>query len=280
MENQKGCSCWPFKMKAENPDETGSRTNSFQRKKPPWLKLDIPTIQLTPDEPPQAAAPHVGSRVAAVRRSNEAQDKNEFQPVKRVRSVSMPGENPHTHSAAMETSNGYLKPPVEKMAVMQSIKRGTADWFGVSKDGDGGQRWRRRSLQHCSQLFGGLKAQVTLLSLDSLSLSSTDPHPDPDPTPRLSPRHHRYGMQRVVDPLARGRAFRMGDDLDGPGAPQMPLTPGSASLCSFSSSRSALNRLPRRRKRESVAVMSIKAAAALMKVWFLSVYIYRVENIQ
>uniref|UniRef100_A0A3B3XQV2 Inactive rhomboid protein n=1 Tax=Poecilia mexicana TaxID=48701 RepID=A0A3B3XQV2_9TELE len=184
-------------MKAENPDETGSRTNSFQRKKPPWLKLDIPTIQLTPDEPPQAAAPHVGSRVAAVRRSNEAQDKNEFQPVKRVRSVSMPGENPHTHSAAMETSNGYLKPPVEKMAVMQSIKRGTADWFGASKDGDGGQRWRRRSLQHCSQLFGGLKAQVTLLSLDSLSLSSTDPHPDPDPTPRLSPRHHRYGMQRV-----------------------------------------------------------------------------------
>uniref|UniRef100_A0A3B5L342 Inactive rhomboid protein n=1 Tax=Xiphophorus couchianus TaxID=32473 RepID=A0A3B5L342_9TELE len=51
-----------------------------------------------------------------------------------------------------------------------ALLRGTADWFGVSKDGDGGQRWRRRSLQHCSQLFGGLKAQVTLLSLDSLSL--------------------------------------------------------------------------------------------------------------
>ncbi|XP_027894948.1 inactive rhomboid protein 1 isoform X1 [Xiphophorus couchianus] len=301
-------------MEVENPDGAGSRTNSFQRKKPPWLKLDIPTIQLTPDEPPQAAASHVGPHVAAVRRSNEAQDKNEFQPVKRVRSVSMPGENPHTHSAAMETSNVYLKPPVEKMAVMQSIKsekrvhfdrlntvppkgqrhartastgrrrscipkilarrrssipkqiiRGTADWFGVSKDGDGGQRWRRRSLQHCSQLFGGLKAQVTLLSLDSLSLSSTNPHPDPTPKPRPPPRRHRYGMQRVVDPLARGRAFRMGDDLDGPGAPQTPLTPGSASLCSFSSSRSALNRLPRRRKRESVAVMSIKAAAALMK---------------
>ncbi|PWA16151.1 hypothetical protein CCH79_00019449 [Gambusia affinis] len=144
-----------------------------------------------------------------------------------------------------------------------SPSRGTADWFGVSKDGDGGQRWRRRSLQHCSQLFGGLKAQVTPLSLDSLSLSGTDPLPDP--APRTPPPQHRYGMQRVVDPLARGRAFRMGDDLDGPGAPQMPLTPGSASLCSFSSSRCALNRLPRRRKRESVAVMSIKAAAALMK---------------
>ncbi|XP_054913820.1 inactive rhomboid protein 1 isoform X2 [Poeciliopsis prolifica] len=70
-------------------------------------------------------------------------------------------------------------------------------------------------------------------------------------------------MQRVVDPRARGRAFRMGDEPDGPGAPQTPLTPGSASFCSFSSS--ALNRLPRRRKRESVAAMSIMAAAALMK---------------
>ncbi|XP_047465840.1 inactive rhomboid protein 1 isoform X6 [Mugil cephalus] len=106
--------------------------------------------------------------------------------------------------------------------------RGTADWFGVSKDTDSTQRWRRKSLQHCSQLYGGLKAQI-------------------------------------VDPLARGRAFRVVEEVDGLSVPQTPMTPGTASLCSFSSSRSALNRLPRRRKRESVAVMSLKAAAALMK---------------
>ncbi|MEQ2265801.1 hypothetical protein XENORESO_012833 [Xenotaenia resolanae] len=87
-------------MEIENMDETGSRTNSFQRKKPPWLKLDIPTIQLTPDDTPQIA-----------------------QPVKRGRSVSMPGESPHTHIAALEASNNYLKPPVERMPFMQSIKR-------------------------------------------------------------------------------------------------------------------------------------------------------------
>lgn len=72
---------------------------------------------------------------------------------------------------------------------------------------------------------------------------------------------------QIVDPLARGRAFRNVEEVDGFSAPQTPLTPGTASLCSFSSSRSALNRLPRRRKRESVAIMSLKAAAALMKVY-------------
>ncbi|XP_078793231.1 inactive rhomboid protein 1 isoform X4 [Oryzias latipes] len=187
-------------------EETGSRNSSLQRKKPPWLKLDIPTIQLTPDDTP---LPN--------------------QPVKRMRSVSMPGENPQTRTAALESSNNYLKPPLERThPLKQSIKKGTADWFGVSKDSDSTQRWRRRSLQHCSQLYGGLKAQV-------------------------------------VNPLARGRVFRMADEVDGHVVTQSPLTPGAASICSFSSSRSTLNWLPRRRKRDSVAVMSLKAAAALMK---------------
>ncbi|KAM6897671.1 inactive rhomboid protein 1 isoform 3-T3 [Xenentodon cancila] len=228
-------------------DETGSRNSSLQRKKPPWLKLDIPTIQLTPDDAPAVT-----------------------QPVKRLRSVSMPGENPQTCIAALETSNNYLKPPVERVpSFRQSIKKGTADWFGVSKDNDSTQRWRRRSLQHCSNLYGGLKTQVMREleqhSQDNLSLASTET-PPPLYLPPHHPSHHRlYGMQRVVDPLARGRTFRMADEVDGLSGPQTPITPGTASLCSFSSSRSALNRLPKRRKRESVAVMSLKAAAALMK---------------
>uniref|UniRef100_A0A8D3A792 Inactive rhomboid protein n=1 Tax=Scophthalmus maximus TaxID=52904 RepID=A0A8D3A792_SCOMX len=222
------------------------RNSSLQRKKPPWLKLDIPTIQLTPDD----SATHT-------------------QPVKRLRSVSMPGENPQTCIAALETSNNYLRPPLERQpSITQSIKRGTADWFGVSKDSDSTQRWRRKSLQHCRHLYGGLKAQVMremeLHSQDNLSLASTET-PPPIYLPPLHPSHHHYGMQRIVDPLARGRAFRMVEEVGGFSVPQTPLTPGTASLCSFSSSRSALNRLPRRRKRESVAVMSLKAAAALMK---------------
>uniref|UniRef100_A0A673B6T6 Inactive rhomboid protein n=1 Tax=Sphaeramia orbicularis TaxID=375764 RepID=A0A673B6T6_9TELE len=125
------------------------------------------------------------------------------------------------------------------------------DWFGVSKDCDSTQRWRRKSLQHCSQLYGGLKAQV----MREMELHSQD---------NLSLCIHSL-RNIIVDPLARGRAFRMVEEVDGFSVPQTPITPGTASLCSFSSSRSALNRLPRRRKRESVAVMSLKAAAALMK---------------
>lgn len=81
------------------------------------------------------------------------------------------------------------------------------------------------------------------------------------PTPASPP------LRQIIDPLARGRAFRMADDTaDGLSTPHTPITPGAASLCSFSSSRSGFNRLPRRRKRESVAKMSFRAAAALVKV--------------
>lgn len=84
---------------------------------------------------------------------------------------------------------------------------------------------------------------------------------DPAPDSYISP------LLQIIDPLARGRAFRMADDAaDGLSAPHTPVTPGAASLCSFSSSRSGFSRLPRRRKRESVAKMSFRAAAALVKV--------------
>uniref|UniRef100_A0A669BXY4 Inactive rhomboid protein n=1 Tax=Oreochromis niloticus TaxID=8128 RepID=A0A669BXY4_ORENI len=131
--------------------------------------------------------------------------------------------------------------------------RGTADWFGVSKDGDATQRWQRKSLRHCSLRYGKLKPQVIremdLPSQDNISLTSTETPP---------PLY-------IVDPLARGRAFRMVEEVDGYSVPQTPITPGAASICSFTSSRSGLNRLPRRRKRESVAKMSFRAAAALVK---------------
>uniref|UniRef100_A0AAR2IT92 Inactive rhomboid protein n=1 Tax=Pygocentrus nattereri TaxID=42514 RepID=A0AAR2IT92_PYGNA len=133
------------------------------------------------------------------------------------------------------------------------VTEGTADWFGVSKDGDATQKWQRKSLRHCSMRYGKLKPQVIremeLPSQDNISLTSTETPP---------PLY-------IVDPLARGRAFRMVEEVDGYSVPQTPITPGAASLCSFTSSRSGLNRIPRRRKRESVAKMSFRAAAALVK---------------
>uniref|UniRef100_A0A3Q2D488 Inactive rhomboid protein n=1 Tax=Cyprinodon variegatus TaxID=28743 RepID=A0A3Q2D488_CYPVA len=176
-------------------------TSSLQRKKPPWLRLDIPTAQMSLDEPPTF-----------------------------VQVVS-----------------------VEKPLIF--VVRGTADWFGVSKDGDSTQKWQRKSLRHCSLRYGKLKPQVIremdLPSQDNISLTSTE-----TPPPLYVP---------IVDPLARGRAFRMVEEVDGYSVPPTPITPGAASLCSFTSSRSGLNRLPRRRKRESVAKMSFRAAAALVK---------------
>uniref|UniRef100_A0A8C6LA23 Inactive rhomboid protein n=1 Tax=Nothobranchius furzeri TaxID=105023 RepID=A0A8C6LA23_NOTFU len=123
----------------------------------------------------------------------------------------------------------------------------------VLVDGDTTQKWQRKSLRHCSMRYGKLKPQVIremdLPSQDNISLTSTETPP---------PLY-------IVDPLARGRAFRMVEEVDGYSVPQTPITPGAASLCSFTSSRSGLNRLPRRRKRESVAKMSFRAAAALVK---------------
>lgn len=70
---------------------------------------------------------------------------------------------------------------------------------------------------------------------------------------------------QIVDPLARGRAFRHPDEVDRPHAPHPPLTPGVLSLTSFTSVRSGHSHLPRR-KRVSVAHMGFQAAAALLKV--------------
>uniref|UniRef100_A0A8C2EI70 Inactive rhomboid protein n=1 Tax=Cyprinus carpio TaxID=7962 RepID=A0A8C2EI70_CYPCA len=140
---------------------------------------------------------------------------------------------------------------------------GTADWFGVSNDVDATQKWQRKSLRHCTQRYGKLKPQVIremdLPSQDNLSMTSTE---TPPPL-YLPPTQH--GMQRIVDPLARGRAFRNVEEVDGLSIPQTPISPCGVSLCSFTSSRSGFNRPPRRHKRESVAKMGFRAAAALVK---------------
>ncbi|XP_038675377.1 inactive rhomboid protein 1 isoform X1 [Scyliorhinus canicula] len=221
-------------------DERRDSTSSLQRKKPPWLKLDIPAIQPPMEEP-----------------SSNLGQPSRHQPY--LRSVSMPPESTRISSPP----NEHRRPAFQRQtSITQTIKRGTADWFGVSKDSDTTQKWQRKSIRHCSQRYGKLKSHVIremeLPSQDNISLTSTETPPPLYVGPQ-------FGMQKIVDPLARGRAFRMPDDSDGYSVPHTPITPGAASLCSFTSSRSGYNRIPKRRKRESVAKMSFRAAAALVK---------------
>ncbi|XP_052427563.1 inactive rhomboid protein 1 [Carassius gibelio] len=227
---------------AEAEDE--SRNSSLRRKKPPWLRLDIPI------------AP------------NPVEEHNNFlQPGMRnslyLRSASVPTENIQLRCPLVDP-NACRRPSVlRKPSISQTIKRGTADWFGVSNDVDATQKWQRKSLRHCTQRYGKLKPQaireMDLPSQDNLSMTSTE-----TPPPLYVPPA-QHGMQRIVDPLARGRAFRNVEEVDGLSIPQTPITPCAASLCSFTSSRSGFNRPPRRRKRESVAKMGFRAAAALVK---------------
>ncbi|XP_069050711.1 inactive rhomboid protein 2 [Lepisosteus oculatus] len=143
-------------------------------------------------------------------------------------------------------------------SLSQSIRRGTAQWFGVGSDGESQQQeWQRKSLRHCSQRYGRLKAQYRESEMHSQEALSFQGLESPAPCK----------LPKIVDPLARGRAFRYPDETDRPHTPHPghpPLTPGVTSLSSFSSVRSGYARLPRR-KRESVARMSFRAAAALLK---------------
>uniref|UniRef100_A0A674MZQ4 Inactive rhomboid protein n=1 Tax=Takifugu rubripes TaxID=31033 RepID=A0A674MZQ4_TAKRU len=136
--------------------------------------------------------------------------------------------------------------------------RGTAQWFGVGEDGESKQQvWHRKSLRHCSQRYGRLKAQYR----EPDTASSLDQGLDSPGTQRLP---------KIVDPLARGRAFRCPEEMEGrsPRTPHLPpggpITPGITSLSSFTSQRSGYSRFPRR-KRESVARMSLRAASNLMR---------------
>uniref|UniRef100_A0A8C9QFG5 Inactive rhomboid protein n=1 Tax=Spermophilus dauricus TaxID=99837 RepID=A0A8C9QFG5_SPEDA len=133
-------------------------TSSLQRKKPPWLKLDIPAVMPPPAEEPSFLQP--------------------LRCQTFLRSVSMPAETAHVPSPHHEPRRPVLQ---RQTSITQTIRRGTADWFGVSKDSDSTQKWQRKSIRHCSQRYGKLKPQVIreldLPSQDNVSLTSTETPP-------------------------------------------------------------------------------------------------------
>ncbi|XP_010119154.1 PREDICTED: inactive rhomboid protein 2-like, partial [Chlamydotis macqueenii] len=206
----------------------GSRSSSsrLQSKKPPNLSIIIP-----PREAEDNGARKEPFKVPIYRKSKSLQE---------PRSERQPGFRRQT-------------------SLSQSIRKGTAQWFGVSGDWEGKrQQWQRKSLQHCSMRYGKLKPAYRDMELPSQEVPSFQGTESPKPAK----------MPKIVDPLARGRPFRHPDETDRPHTPHHvlpPLTPGVVSLASFNSIRSGYGRLPRR-KRESVAHMSFKAAAALLRV--------------
>uniref|UniRef100_A0A8C0EKZ2 Inactive rhomboid protein n=1 Tax=Bubo bubo TaxID=30461 RepID=A0A8C0EKZ2_BUBBB len=211
----------------------GSRSNSsrLQSKKPPNLSIVIP-----PREAEDDGTRKEPSKVPIYRKSKSLQE-------------------PRSKGCdSSERRPGFRR----QTSLSQSIRKGTAQWFGVSGDWEGKrQQWQRKSLQHCSMRYGKLKPAYRDMELPSQEVPSFQGTESPKPAK----------MPKIVDPLARGRPFRHPEETDRPNTPHHvlpPLTPGVVSLASFNSIRSGYGRLPRR-KRESVAHMSFKAAAALLR---------------
>lgn len=219
-------------------DENGGRLSSvsssrLQSRKPPNLSITIPPPETQPLGEQDSMLPE--------RPKNPAY----------LKSISLQEPRGRWQEGA-EKRPGFRR----QASLSQSIRKGTAQWFGVSGDWEGKrQSWQHRSLHHCSVRYGRLKASCQReLELPSQEVPSFQGTESPKPCK----------LPKIVDPLARGRAFRHPDEVDRAHAPHPPLTPGVLSLTSFSSVRSGLSHLPRR-KRVSVAHMSFQAAAALLR---------------
>ncbi|XP_076149023.1 inactive rhomboid protein 2-like [Alosa pseudoharengus] len=207
------------------PNGSGSQPDSrLKSKKPPSLTIAIPPSQ------------------------EECEAESSKQPLRPSlkKSVSMQQSSEALSEPSAERRRAQFH---RQTSLSQSIRRGTAQWFGVGSDFETKQQvWQRKSLRHCSQRYGKLKPQYCDVP-DGSSMEKLE-----------SPG--AFKMPKIVDPLARGRAFRNPSETDRP--PRTPFTPRITSLSSFSSQRSGYSRLPRR-KRESVARMSIRAASNLIK---------------
>ncbi|XP_072319092.1 inactive rhomboid protein 2-like [Eucyclogobius newberryi] len=222
-------------QEGEEPPLNGGQSNSrLKSKKPPSLVIAIPTTALNMDPDPAK------------------------QPLRSALKKSASGQAPSSVSESFggaEDGNYLTRDRRSKFnrqtSLSQSIRKNTAQWFGVGENCESKQQvWHRKSMRHCSQRYGKLKAEYR----EPEVTTSIEPGPESPTT---------YKMKKIVDPLARGRAFRGADDVDSR-SPKTPHTPGVTSLSSFTSQRSGYSRLPKR-KRESVARMSIRAASNLIR---------------
>uniref|UniRef100_A0A8C6TLX5 Inactive rhomboid protein n=1 Tax=Neogobius melanostomus TaxID=47308 RepID=A0A8C6TLX5_9GOBI len=226
----------------EDPPSNGGQTDSrLKSKKPPSLFIAIPSAEGNMDPDPAKRPLRSALKKSASGRGTSSM------------SESFSGAGDGTYLTRDRRSKFG-----RQTSLSQSIKRNTAQWFGVGENCETKQQvWHRKSMRHCSQRYGRLKAQYR----ESESV---------DQGPESPAAHTAHKMKKIVDPLARGRAFRGADEVDSrsPKTPHSaqsgPITPGVTSLSSFTSQRSGYSRFPRR-KRESVARMSIRAASNLLR---------------
>lgn len=221
------------------PSNGGQSDSRLKSKKPPSLVIAIPPPELMMSHDPakQPLRPSLKKSMSGQASGSQSE-----------------GGGGDRHFSARDRRTKFGR----QTSLSQSIRRNTATWFGVGEDCETKQQvWHRKSLRHCSQRYGKLKAQYR----EPDTVTSIDQGPDSPATQK---------MPKIVDPLARGRAFRCQDEIDSrsPRTPHTaqggPFTPGVTSLSSFTSQRSGYSRFPRR-KRESVARMSIRAASNLLR---------------
>lgn len=133
-----------------------SSSSRLQSKKPPNLSIVIPP----PREAEEDGARKEPSKVPIYRKSKSLQE-------------------PRTKGCdSSERRPGFRR----QTSLSQSIRKGTAEWFGVSGDWEGKrQHWQRRSLQHCSMRYGKLKAAYRDMELPSQEVPSFQGTESPKP---------------------------------------------------------------------------------------------------
>ncbi|XP_059509847.1 inactive rhomboid protein 2-like isoform X2 [Stegostoma tigrinum] len=167
------------------------------------------------------------------------------------KSVSVPDPRHPARDGMLVTKPGVFQ---RQNSVSKTIRRGTAEWFGLGTDCDlDRHNWQRKSWRHCSQRYGKLKAQyqrnMGIPNLESDPFLTVD-SPDPSKVPK------------IIDPFAQGCVLQYADTVDQSGTPHPALIPLN-SLGSFRNSQPGyVGMIPR--KRESVARMSLRAASALI----------------
>ncbi|CAN0193141.1 unnamed protein product [Lampetra fluviatilis] len=219
--------------------EIPQQMSGLQRKKPPGLLLNIPPP--TQDSPvlPVSGRGDAGPEGCGAERERASGSFKSSLESEELRAYS--------HSLLADTRR-------------LSRRSGLAEWFGLAQESEAWQQWQRRGLHHCDRRLGKLKAQfrkeMDLHNHDSISLASAE-----------TPPPFFVGMQKVYDPLARGRAFRVADDMDSVSVPPTPVSPGAISLASMGSYRSGYSGrgVTPGRTRDSGPKLSLKAAAALLR---------------
>ncbi|XP_048467020.1 inactive rhomboid protein 2-like [Rhincodon typus] len=166
-------------------------------------------------------------------------------------SVSVPDSRHPARDGMLVTKSGVFQ---RQNSISKTIRRSTAEWFGLGTDCDLDQHnWQRKSWRHCSQRYGKLKAQyqrnMGIPNLESDPFLTVD-SPDPCKVPK------------IIDPFAQGCVLQYADTVDQSGTPHPAQTPLN-SLGSFRNSQSGyVGMIPR--KRESVVRMSLRAASAVI----------------